>query len=181
VLLAVARGSIHEALGLAPAPRRNEAWLRDLGACFVTLTRGRQLRGCVGSVRPYRPLIDDVWSNARASAFSDSRFPPLRLLEWPEVRLEVSLLSAPEPLAGFAAEAEALALLRPGVDGLTLECGDGRGTFLPQVWEQLPDPRDFLGQLKRKAGFDAGFWSADVRLWRYTVAKWQEEEPPPVN
>jgi AmmeMemoRadiSam system protein A len=144
----------------------------------VTLHRAGRLRGCVGSLTAYRPLRDDVHANARAAAFSDPRFPPLARDELDAVELEVSLLSAPEPLP-VASEEEALALLRPGVDGVILEYrdpedGDRRGTFLPQVWEQLPDPRDFLAHLKDKAGLPPNFWHPGIRLWRYTVTNWEE-------
>jgi len=174
VLLDLARGSLLEALHLGRGADHPELWLDDPGACFVTLRRLGELRGCVGSIHAYRPLREDVWSNARAAAFSDNRFPPLDADEMPEIRLEVSLLTPPEPVE-VSDEADACRILRPGVDGVILEWGDHRGTFLPQVWEQLPDPHDFLAQLKRKAGLPPGFWAEDVELWRYAVEKWEEE------
>ncbi len=174
LLLRIARESLIEALGLGEAADHREPWLREPGACFVTLTSGGRLRGCVGTIRAYRPLQDDVRFNARASAFHDSRFAPVRRDEFPELAFEVSLLSCPEPLPAFACEEEALAILRPGVDGVILEMGSYRSTFLPQVWEQLPDPWDFLAHLKHKAGLPEDFWSPDVRLQRYTVRKWVE-------
>jgi len=176
VLLRIARESLTEALGLGVAADYRETWLQEPGACFVTLTRWGELRGCVGSVRAYRPLFDDVWLNARAAAFHDTRFPPVERDELAALAVEVSLLSAPEPLPSFAREEEALAALRPGVDGLILEAGSHRSTFLPQVWEQLPDPKDFLAHLKHKAGLLTDFWSPDVQLHRYTVRKWVEGE-----
>lgn len=172
-LLAIARESLAEAFGMGGRSLRDEPWLREPGATFVTLRLRDRLRGCVGSIRAYRHLFEDVWANARAAAFSDTRFPRLSRAEFDEVELEVSLLSNPEPLSA-AGEAEACRLLRPGIDGVILEAGDGRGTFLPQVWEQLPEPRQFLAHLKMKAGLPASFWSPDLRLWRYTVAKWEE-------
>jgi len=173
-LLRIARESLAEALGLEPPSiPSGEAWLAEPGATFVTLTRGGKLRGCVGSVRAYRPLYEDVRANARASAFHDTRFPPLQRGELAEIEVEVSLLSPPEPFE-VASEEDALARLRPGVDGVILEYGESRATFLPQVWESLPDPRDFLGHLKVKAGLASGFWSPDLRLWRYGVTKWSE-------
>ncbi|MFY9825728.1 MAG: AmmeMemoRadiSam system protein A [Thermoanaerobaculia bacterium] len=175
VLLRIARESLAEALGLGVAADYREAWLQEPGACFVTLTRWGELRGCVGTVRAYRPLFDDVWLNARASAFHDTRFPPVERDELKEIAFEVSLLSQPEPLPSFAREEEALATLRPGVDGVILESGSHRSTFLPQVWDQLPDPQDFLAHLKRKAGLSQTFWSPDVQLQRYSVTKWVEE------
>ncbi len=180
ILLVIARKSLADAFGLGEGAEygKGEPWLREPGASFVTLMRYDQLRGCVGSVRAYRPLLEDVWSNARAAAFSDTRFPPLGRDELPDVSIEVSLLSAAEPME-CSSEAEALALLRPGHDGVIFECDDCRSTFLPQVWDQLPDPRDFLGHLKRKAGLPPTFWSPQVRLLRYTVTKWVERERTP--
>ena len=176
LLLRIARESVAEALGLGVTAGCEEPWLREPGACFVTLRQQGDLRGCVGSVQACRSLFEDVWSNARAAAFRDTRFRPVEAWELPEISVEVSLLSAPEPLA-CASEEEALRRLRPGVDGIVLEYEEHRGTFLPQVWEQLPDPRDFLDHLKAKAGLRRGFWSPEVRLQRYGVIKWVEEEP----
>lgn len=175
VLLAIARESLQEAFGLVCAAVRDQAWLGEPGACFVTLRRQGRLRGCVGSIRARRPLVQDVRVNARAAAFEDRRFPPLSVGELAEVRLEVSLLSTPMPLA-CGSEEEAIARLSPGTDGLVLRCRGLSATFLPQVWGQLPDPRDFLRHLRRKAGLPPGFWDAEVELERYTVEKWAEEE-----
>jgi AmmeMemoRadiSam system protein A len=182
VLLALAREAIAAALG-APGPAPVPAallfapWLRAPGACFVTLTQQGRLRGCIGSVHARRPLADDVRGNALAAALSDPRFPPLTVAELPATRIEVSLLSAASPLPA-ASEAEALAALRPGVDGIILECGaEAHATFLPQVWDSLPAPRDFLAHLKHKAGLPHEFWSPDLRLLRYTVTHWEEEDP----
>jgi AmmeMemoRadiSam system protein A len=173
ILLAIARESLAAALDLGTEASRDEPWLHEPGATFVTLRRLGALRGCVGSLQPYRPLLDDVRRNARASAFSDTRFPPVRHDEFPELSVEVSLLSPCEPLEAGSQE-EALARLRPGVDGIVFEFQGRRSTFLPQVWEQLPDPGDFLAQLKRKAGLPPAFWHPDVKLCRYTVTKWAE-------
>ena len=183
VLLALAREAIAAALQVPPPPARWPAaelevpWLRAPGACFVTLTRQGRLRGCIGSVRARRPLVDDVRANARAAALSDPRFPQLTAGELPDTRIEVSLLSAASPLPA-ASEEEALAALRPGIDGIILEVGgETHATFLPQVWENLPSPRDFLAHLKQKAGLPPGYWSPDLRLQRYTVTKWTEPGP----
>lgn len=175
LLLRIARESLAVALHLGKAGLYEEEWLRELGATFVTLTREGKLRGCVGTLQACRSLYDDIWANARAAAFRDTRFQPLVREEYPEISVEVSLLSVPEPLPPYGSEEEALRSLRPGIDGLILEAGYHRSTFLPQVWEQLPDPREFLGQLKKKAGLHYGFWSPEVRLHRYTVMKWAEE------
>jgi AmmeMemoRadiSam system protein A len=175
ILLRIARESVADALGLGAPGSYDDPWLREPGATFITLRWRGSLRGCVGSIQAYRPLFEDVWRNARASAFHDTRFRPLEREEYAGLSIEVSLLSSPEPLA-CSCEAEALAVLRPGIDGVILEYEECRGTFLPQVWEQLPDPYEFLGQLKRKAGLRSGFWAPEVRLSRYTVLKWTEEE-----
>jgi AmmeMemoRadiSam system protein A len=175
VLLTIARESLLEAFGRALAGAHPEPWLDEPGATFVTLRLSGSLRGCVGSIRAYRPLRDDVRSNARAAAFSDTRFPPLGRGELDAVGLEISLLSEPEPLP-VDSEKELCCTLRPGVDGVILECGDCRGTFLPQVWEQLPEPGDFLAHLRHKAGLPPGFWEDGLRVWRYTVTKWEEAE-----
>ncbi len=167
-------GSADSAASAASGARQDDAWLRAPGACFVTLMHAGRLRGCIGSVRARRPLGEDVRANARAAALADPRFPPLAAHELAATRIEVSLLSAPVPLL-VRDEAEALAALRPGTDGVILEMRGGeRSTFLPQVWDSLPSPREFLGQLKRKAGLPADFWSADLHLFRYTVMHWQE-------
>ena len=175
LLLKIARESVAEALGLGGVGSYDdELWLHEPGACFVTLLRRGDLRGCVGSVRAFRRLFEDVWSNARASAFHDSRFPPVARQELPEISVEVSLLSAPEPLC-CTCEEETLRLLRPGRDGVILEAGSCRATFLPQVWEQLPDPRDFMLHLKKKAGLPLSFWSPEIQVFRYSVHKWEED------
>jgi AmmeMemoRadiSam system protein A len=176
VLLALARESLAAAFGLGPANPTigAEPWLAEPGATFVTLTKNGQLRGCVGTLRAYRPLLEDVRENARAAAFSDPRFPPLAAAELREIAVEVSLLGPPVPL-DFGSEAEALARLRPGRDGVIFEYRGARSTFLPQVWEHLPDPRSFLAQLKHKAGLPPDFWSPEIRLWTYEVTKWEEE------
>lgn len=173
ILLAIARESLAAALGLGQEETRDEPWLCDLGATFVTLRELGDLRGCIGSIRAYRPLLDDVRSNARAAAFSDTRFPPVEAWEYRDISVEVSLLSPCEPLE-LGCEEEALARLRPGIDGIVFEFRERRSTFLPQVWEQLPNPWDFLAHLKRKAGLPPAFWDAEVKLWRYTVVKWCE-------
>lgn len=177
VLLQVARAEIAQALGLDSdiARPQDAAWLADPGASFVTLTKAGELRGCIGTLEAHRPLIEDVRKNARAAAFEDPRFFPLRREEFAEISVEVSLLSAPEPLA-VETEAEALARLRPHIDGVVLEYGWHRATFLPQVWENLPKPREFLRQLKRKAGLPADFWAGNLLLSRYDVQKWKEPQ-----
>ncbi|MBI1394948.1 MAG: AmmeMemoRadiSam system protein B [Betaproteobacteria bacterium] len=174
-LLRIARATIARQLGLSLTAREDSPFLRVHGASFVTLTREGALRGCIGSLEAHRPLVDDVKNNARSAAFLDPRFRPLSLREFDGIRVEVSVLSAQEPVA-FSSEPELLSRLRPGVDGLVLEYAGHRGTFLPQVWDSLPDPAAFLGHLKRKAGLPADFWASDVRVSRYTVEKWCETD-----
>ncbi len=172
----VARGAIGRQLGQAPAPRLDDpAWLTQPGASFVTLTIDGELRGCIGSLQAQRPLGKDVAANAENAAFRDPRFAPLTLQEWPRVAAEVSLLSTPER-AEFGDEIDLLGRLRPGVDGVILEHRGRRGTFLPQVWDSLPDARRFMQELKRKAGLAAGTPLVQCSVWRYQVVKWREAD-----
>ncbi len=175
VLLALARASIASALGKTSFADRSAPWLREKGACFVTLKRDGELRGCVGNIEACHSLLETVVVTARAAAFEDPRFPPLTAGELPNTRIEVSLLSALEPMAALS-EAEALRQIRPHLDGLVLESGRHRGVFLPQVWSSAPNAQDFLGLLKLKAGLPADFWSNEIRLYRFQVAKCSEPE-----
>lgn len=178
-LLKLARASLEDELrgaaSTSPADEVREPWLYEPGATFVTLRRGGELRGCVGSVEIVRPLIEDVCRNAVAAALRDPRFPPLEPAELDEVELEVTLLSSPEPIA-FTSEADALAQLRPGEDGLLLQWQRHRATYLPQVWETLREPEAFLASLKRKAGLAPDFWHPEIDLRRYTAEHWSESE-----
>jgi len=173
VLLPLARAAIAAELGESLAARDDAAWLRSTGACFVTLMKAEELRGCIGTLEPHRALGDDVKANAVAAAFRDPRFKPLARAELDAVRVEISVLSAVETMA-FRDEADALAQLRPDIDGVIFEYGYHRSTFLPQVWEDFRDPRTFMGHLKYKAGLPPDFWHAGVKLSRYTVYKWKE-------
>ena len=175
VLLAHARSAIAEALRLAPRPAPERAFLQRPGATFVTLRSSGELRGCIGSLQARRPLGADVRANAVAAAFDDPRFAPLRAAEYDEIDVEVSLLSAAAPLP-VASEYDLHAQLQAGVDGLILELGSRRCTFLPQVWEMLPGAREFVDELKRKAGLRRDFWSDELRFSRYTVEKFTETE-----
>jgi len=177
-LTGLARHAIGQRLGVAvmPAVEPVADWLRADGASFVTLTSGGALRGCIGSLEAYRPLGQDVVSNAQAAAFHDPRFPPVDAAEFERVAIEVSVLSPPEPL-DITTEADLLDQLRPGVDGLIFTARGRRATFLPQVWEDLPDPRVFVAQLRRKAGLAADYWGDDVHLWRYRVTAFEEAPP----
>ena len=179
ILIAIARGRLASVLGLAPEPgapgEDAEPWLYRPGATFVTLRRDGALRGCVGSLAATARLVDDLRHNAEAAALRDPRFAALEPGELARVEIEVSLLSATEPLR-FTCEADARAQLRPGEDGVVLRWGAHRATFLPQVWDKLPRPDEFLAHLKHKAGLAPDFWDDGVRLERYRVRKWSEAE-----
>ena len=174
-LLTIARSAIAEELGLSTIGQAPHEALRQPAATFVTLKRSGELRGCIGSLKPIRPLGVDVRENAIAAAFRDPRFPPLAAVEFEATSVEVSLLSADERVDAVD-EDDLVARLRPGFDGVILEYGRHRATFLPQVWEALADPREFLAALKRKAGLPADFWSPHVNVSRYGVTKWSESE-----
>lgn len=170
-LLELAAASIHYGLQhgrpLKPVLDEYDPALREPGACFVTLTREGELRGCIGSLSARRPLVEDVAENAYAAAFSDPRFYPLQAIELHELEIYISHLSEAEPIH-FNSERELIEQLRPGIDGLILEEGYRRGTFLPSVWEQLPEPVDFLHHLKLKAGLPVNYWSETIHFSRYT-------------
>lgn len=140
--------------------------LRPLTPTFVTLECEDRLRGCVGSAEAHRPLIEDVAANAFAAAFRDGRFPPLSAAEREGLDVSVSLLSAPQPLA-FTDDDDLLGQLRPGIDGLILECGRRRALFLPQVWSLLPTPHTFVAHLKRKARIEDDTDPARISAWRF--------------
>lgn len=155
LLLRIARDSIASGLGgggplgltLEDLPQA----LRSLRATFVTIYLGERLRGCIGSLEAHRAVAEDVAHNAFASAFRDPRFSPLTGLEMTDVRVQVSVLQPSSPIP-FRSEDDLLCRLRAGEDGLILQCGTRRATFLPSVWDALPEPREFLAALKRKAG-----------------------------
>ena len=178
-LLELARRSMehglvhHEALpvhldALPPA-------LAEPAATFTTLRLHGELRGCCGTLEASRPLATDVaWSAFRA-AYRDPRFDPVREDEVDVVRLEVSVLSAPEPLP-VTGEADLLGKLVPGIDGLVIDDGGQRATFLPKVWESLPEPRMFLAALKTKCGLPADYWSDRFRFERYRATTCSEAD-----
>lgn len=179
VLLHIARAAIAHALKITVSADESvdlsAQWLQQTGATFITLTQDEHLRGCVGSLQAYQPLIENVRNNAVSAALHDTRFLPVTIEELESISIEVSLLSALQPI-WFASEAEALRQLRPGMDGIMLEYGIYRSTFLPQVWDSLSQPREFLAQLKVKAGLYADFWDDNLKLSRYTVQKWCEAD-----
>lgn len=172
-LLPIARAAISSALGQPLQAAEDAVWLQSLGASFVTLTQQGQLRGCIGTLQAHYSLLADVKANAVAAALHDTRFEPLTLTELHDTDIEVSWLSPIETLH-FDTETEALAQLRPGIDGVILEFERYRSTFLPQVWEQLPTHAEFITHLKRKAGLPPNFWAKGIQLKRYTVRKWKE-------
>lgn len=170
-LLGLARASIREGLKgqkLAVHADDHPPPLRAPGASFVTLHIERELRGCIGSLEARAPLAMDVANNAWSAAFRDPRFDPLTAREYERLDIHLSILTAPEPMR-FSSEEDLLNQLRPGVDGLVIEESFRRGTFLPSVWEQLPEARAFLRALKRKAGLPVDFWSDRLRVSRYTT------------
>lgn len=140
--------------------------LREQRATFVTLHKQGQLRGCIGSLRALRPLVEDVSENAYAAAFRDPRFNPLKQAEFNQLELSISILSPASPMS-FASEQDLLDQLRPGVDGLILQDGRRRGTFLPSVWKELPEKQQFLQHLKLKAGLPVEYWSESIVISRY--------------
>ncbi len=179
-LLGVARRSIEHGLAhgrpLVVTPSEYHRDLKAVRASFVTLQENGQLRGCIGHLEAVQPLVVDVAENAFAAAFRDPRFHPLTAAEWPAVEVHLSILTEPQPMR-FSDEADLLRQVRPGEDGLILQDGPNRGTFLPSVWDTLPDPLQFLVQLKRKAGLAANHWSPQVQVWRYATESFGEEEP----
>jgi AmmeMemoRadiSam system protein A len=171
-LISIAREAIAEGAFPSAPFEWSQEWLRRHAASFVTLRMQGELRGCIGSIDPRRALGDDVAHNARAAAYRDSRFPPVSADERERLQVEVSVLS-PRIALEAASEEEALCHLRPGVDGVCLEYQEFQATFLPQVWDSLPDPLDFLCELRRKAQLPMRFWHPAVKLSRYTVEKFK--------
>ena len=170
-LLDLARGSIEEGLSdrrLSIALSDHPTVLQEHGASFATLNMNDKLRGCIGTLEAYQSLAIDVVEHAHAAAFQDPRFSPLTLDEFIDIEIHISVLTKPEAVT-FSSEEDLVEKLRPGTDGLILEEGAFRGTFLPAVWESLPDPRLFLAQLKRKAGLPADYWSDTIAVKRYTT------------
>ncbi len=142
--------------------------LTKKGACFVTLTMHGVLRGCIGSIEASQPLINDVQDRAVGAAFNDPRFPELKLDEYPDLKIEVSRLTPPEKLK-YSTHDDLVDKLRPGIDGVILRQNSRRATFLPQVWEGLPDPEQFLGRLCMKMGLDPAAWrdqQLDVEIYQ---------------
>ncbi len=177
-LLTLAREAITRAVHRQELPPLDmNAVSEDLqrdGASFVTLTEHGELRGCIGSLEPRRPLVLDMRENAVAAAFHDPRFPSVRPEELDDLHVEISVLSTPQPLP-YDGPDDLIAKLRPGVDGVVIERGWNRATFLPQVWEKIPDPHQFLQQLCRKAYLPAdAYRSPGLDVYTYQVEKFEE-------
>lgn len=177
-LLALARQAIAQRFEKSPVDLNLESFSSHLqapGASFVTLQIFQELRGCIGSLHALRPLVLDVWENAQSAAFKDPRFPPLNKEELDDLRISISLLTPPVafPVTG---EQDLLSQLRPGIDGLTISSGHRQATFLPAVWESLPEPDQFLFHLKQKAGIPATEWPKDMAVERYRSISFGEED-----
>ncbi len=178
LLLKLARQALDEGVGGAqPKPLDLDELpetLRQPGATFVTLTRRGELRGCVGTLEAYQPLAEDVREHALAAALADYRFPPVSPAEVPELEIEISRLTQPTPLE-YADGQDLLKRLRPGVDGVILREGPRRATFLPQVWEKLPDAAQFLDHLCAKMGAEPGAWRyRKMKVFIYQVEEFHE-------
>lgn len=172
LLLDIAKDSIHAGITngrpLSVEIDKLPQILSQYRASFVTLQIQGQLRGCIGSLQAYRPLAVDIAENAFSAAFRDPRFPPLTNAEESQIHVHISVLSETSTMS-FSSEEDLLSQLRPNIDGLVLEDGFHRGTFLPSVWEQLPTKESFLDHLKQKAGLPSGYWSDNIKIERYTV------------
>ncbi len=180
-LLRLARRSLETVVRTHRLPEVEAATIpgaaRSPRAAFVTLTRRGQLRGCIGNLAANRPLYAAVMENARSAAIRDPRFPAVEPAELADLRIEISVLSEPAPLA-YDSPVELLDRLRPGRDGVVLKVGPRTATFLPQVWEHLPAPVDFLNALARKAGVAPDAWRApETRVSIYHVEAFEEPEP----
>ncbi len=179
-LLQLARETIQAAahhkrlppLNLEDFPER----LRQPGATFVTLTKKGELRGCIGVLEAYQPLVVDVREHALAAAFDDYRFPPVSADELDDLRIEISYLSPLQPLE-YNSPQELPSRLRPGIDGVVIKDGLQRATFLPQVWESLPDAVSFLDHLCQKMGAPRSLWrTKKIEVYTYRVQKFCEEK-----
>lgn len=149
--------------------------LKEEGASFVTLTIENELRGCIGALEPHQPLAEDVREHAIAAALQDPRFPSVQPAELKGIKLEISRLTMPQPLE-YSSPEDLIKKLRPHVDGVILKAGRRRATFLPQVWEKIPDPKEFLEHLCRKMGMDENAWRVmPMDILIYEVEEFQED------
>ncbi len=169
-LVELAKNSIRQGLQSGKPLKINAADFPDelieRRATFVTLLKNKQLRGCIGVLEAIRPLAEDIAENAFSAAFKDPRFPKLAADEFNDLEIHLSLLTPAEPIS-FTNEQELLSQLKPGIDGLILQDGKRRGTFLPSVWVSLPVPEQFLRHLKQKAGLAPDYWSDSIKVFRY--------------
>lgn len=182
VLLQLARASIAEAVGLPSSlvPDtliKENPWLKNEGACFVTLNIGREhlLRGCIGSIVAHRPLYEDLIHNAKAAALDDPRFPSLNAEEFDQITIDISVLTPPQPV-----EYDSIDTLRskinPGVDGIIIKHGTGhQATYLPQVWDQLPTFESFFANLCQKAGMGSECLTLHPQIFTYQVEEYRED------
>ncbi len=174
-LLRLARQTIENCVGGGPAPEIDMSslspMLKQPGASFVTLTRQGYLRGCVGALEPYQSLVEDVREHAMAAAFQDYRFPPVQQNEVNDLEIEISYLTRPQKIE-YEQPEELVKLIRPNIDGVVLRDGGRRATFLPQVWEKIPDPQEFLEELCMKMGAAPDLW----RRKKLEVSIYQVEE-----
>jgi len=178
ILLRLARESIENAVaGKHPTPidlKSLPEQLREDGASFVTLTIHGELRGCIGALEAYQPLAEDVREHAVAAAFEDPRFPPLSKGELNRIKIEVSRLTRPKPLE-YSSSDDLVKKLRPHVDGVILKDDFRRATFLPQVWEKVPNADEFLGHLCMKMGLKGNAWrDAKLQVYIYQVEEFSE-------
>lgn len=156
-----------------PSRREYDDHLFDRGAVFVTLSKNGELRGCIGSLYPYQALVADVTSNAYNAALDDNRFSSVTPEELDDIKISVSMLTGYEKI-NYKDEQDLLSQLRPGVDGVVIRDGDRQGLFLPSVWEQIPDRKEFLNSLKLKAGMSPSFWSNDIKVYRFRTVEIKE-------
>ena len=177
-LLDAARKSLTAAAGgnaYSPSRSEYEEHMFDRGAAFVTLYKNGNLRGCIGSLYPRQAIVVDVANNAYNAARRDGRFYPVTPDELSDIRISVSMLTGYEKIH-YKDEEDLISLIKPGIDGLVIRDGDRQGLFLPSVWEQIPDPRDFLNNLKLKAGMSPSFWSNDITVYRFRTVEVKENE-----
>lgn len=180
VLLDLARESIAEKLTGKKiidkeALLAKYSWLKEKGAAFVTLNENRMLRGCIGSIIAHQALVDDIISNAKSAAFADPRFPSLRADEFDKIEIEISLLTPPKEMP-YIDKADLKNKIRPGIDGIILRLGNYQATYLPSVWEQLPDFEAFFATLCQKAGLAGNCLDAHPVIYTYEAQKIEEEQ-----
>jgi AmmeMemoRadiSam system protein A len=176
-LLEIASASIDYGLAnqrpLEVVPEAYASELQAKQASFVTLKKAGELRGCIGHLEAIQPLVSDVADNAFSSAFRDPRFPPLTAVERDHLQIHISVLTPAKPLS-FESEEDLIKKIRPGIDGLILIEGLRRGTFLPSVWGVVPDPADFLRQLKIKASLPPDYWSNTIEIMHYETESFSD-------